>query len=576
MRSGFYGVMITILTLCAPAWAYDWTTNPGNGTVETPYQISEPNQLIAIGANPDLLDKNFILTNDIIFDPNNNPEHVFEKALIGGWGIESYGLVTVFNGMFQGNNKSIRNLKMSSQEMTSLEYLGLFYAIGQSGVVENLNLVNVEITALDDATVGALAERNDGTIRSCNVQTTMTGSITGGGLVFVNNGTIEACQTMVSMDLTYVSCAGGLVGDNRGTLSNCSSSGHITGPTDDHPPFQYLGGCIGLNEGRITACRSDVNLVGTASIGGFAGATEPGSVIVGCYANGNVSGEWAVGGFVGESGRNSEIITCYSTGKVTPIGGDNDYICGFASYNEGTIYLCYWDTQSSQIVQSQGGIGKTTAEMKSLDTFVGWGYDDVWVMDPENDYPRLKWENVAGNRIVDAPYTYGGGDGTIENPFVISTAKHLRAIGLYRQDFDKHFVLSDNIELIVPVDPNMESANFNIIGTLACPFTGTFDGQGHSIINLYSTVTNQNEYVGLFGCVESVGSQSGTITNLLLQSPHLKGGRFVGGIAGQLTGGEISYCGVRSGYINTWDCAGGLVGKNTGGKCEVSRRLRPT
>ncbi len=44
-------------------------------------KISEPNQLMAIGSDPDLLDKHFILTNDIVFDPNNNPNHAFQSAL---------------------------------------------------------------------------------------------------------------------------------------------------------------------------------------------------------------------------------------------------------------------------------------------------------------------------------------------------------------------------------------------------------------------------------------------------------------------------------------------------------------
>jgi hypothetical protein len=82
MRQGLLFSIIVSIILCAPALAYDWSTNPGDGSPGNPYQISTPEQLMSIGSNAALLDKSFKLTNGIVFDPDSNPAHVFTDALI--------------------------------------------------------------------------------------------------------------------------------------------------------------------------------------------------------------------------------------------------------------------------------------------------------------------------------------------------------------------------------------------------------------------------------------------------------------------------------------------------------------
>ena len=93
--------LVLSLSLCVSAFAYDWSTNPGDGSSGYPYQISEPNHLMSIGSDPTLLDRHFILTNDIVFDPNNNPDHVFTTALISP---ETENATTIFHGVeFSGH-----------------------------------------------------------------------------------------------------------------------------------------------------------------------------------------------------------------------------------------------------------------------------------------------------------------------------------------------------------------------------------------------------------------------------------------------------------------------------------------
>ena len=58
--------------------------------------------------------------------------------------------------------------------------------------------------------------------------------------------------------------------------------------------------------------------------------------------------------------------------------------------------------ETSELLSSDGGIGKTTTEMQTADTFLeaGWDYmdetingtDDIWLIDEGRDYPHLWWE----------------------------------------------------------------------------------------------------------------------------------------------------------------------------------------
>jgi hypothetical protein len=103
----------------------------------------------------------------------------------------------------------------------------------------------------------------------------------------------------------------------------------------------------------------------------------------------NITGHSFLGGVVGQNYGN--ITNSYATGRVT----GSYLVGGLIAYNEGgTITGSYWDTETSGQSTSDGGTGKTTAEMQTLSTFVSAGWDfgtPIWVY-YTNGYPRLAWE----------------------------------------------------------------------------------------------------------------------------------------------------------------------------------------
>ena len=69
-------------------------------------------------------------------------------------------------------------------------------------------------------------------------------------------------------------------------------------------------------------------------------------------------------------------------------------------------------------------------------------------------------------------------------------------------------------------------------------FAGTFDGQGHVISNLVVDAEG-GDHAGLFGRL------TGTVTNVMLVNPVVKGSNYVGALAGEITeGGHVGRCGV--------------------------------
>ncbi|GAJ16266.1 unnamed protein product, partial [marine sediment metagenome] len=79
---------------------------------------------------------------------------------------------------------------------------------------------------------------------------------------------------------------------------------------------------------------------------------------------------------------------CYSAGAVI---GDGDV--GGLIGDDGTATDCFWDTETSGMDTSDGGTGKTTAQMKTEVTFTdaGWDFEAIWTICSgiNDNYPCL-------------------------------------------------------------------------------------------------------------------------------------------------------------------------------------------
>ena len=167
--------------------------------------------------------------------------------------------------------------------------------------------------------------------------------------------------------------------------------------------------------------------------------------------------------------------------------------------------------------------------------------------------------------------TFSGGDGSSGDPYIIATAADLIELsktGGGGGVWAKFFIQSADIdfgsdETLVDWDGDgtadwdaADQLGMNTIGDDPVQFSGSYNGQGYTISNVYINRPTQ-EKVGIFGFV----NYSGTIENLGLIDVDISGGGFVGGFVGYLRGAAtIVNCYVTGSVSGTGTYVGGFVG----------------
>jgi hypothetical protein len=166
---------------------------------------------------------------------------------------------------------------------------------------------------------------------------------------------------------------------------------------------------------------------------------------------------------------------------------------------------------------------------------------------------------LLATAVVEAKYS--GGTGEPNNPYRIATAEDLNNIGNYEEDWDKHFVLVNDVNVA-----QYTGTQFKIIGRWIWwndpnnkPFAGVFDGNEHKVWN-FTWVSDNRDGVGIFGYL----GRTGQIKNLRMENIDVNAinGRDVGGLVGHKEG-MITNC-HSIGNVSGEDGVGGLVGSNSG------------
>jgi hypothetical protein len=103
-----------------------------------------------------------------------------------------------------------------------------------------------------------------------------------------------------------------------------------------------------------------------------------------------------------------------------------------------------------------------------------------------------------------------------------------------------------------------EGKGWQPIGTSDGPFTGTFDGQGYGISDMFINRPDESA-VGLFAGVEA----GGVIQNVRMLQVNIAGDWAVGALVGE-NWGDVGNA-YSDGVVRGADCVGGLVGGNAGG-----------
>lgn len=141
---------------------------------------------------------------------------------------------------------------------------------------------------------------------------------------------------------------------------------------------------------------------------------------------------------------------------------------------------------------------------------------------------------VSANAFADS--AFAGGSGSADDPWQIATAAQLDKV---REDLAAHYVLTEDIDLSdydnwEPIGAFHSLSDAPEDAEIPHPdyaFTGTFDGQGHTISNL--TIKSETPMgVGLFGCASGTEAGPAYIGNFTLENVNVSGFYLVGGAVG--------------------------------------------
>lgn len=167
---------------------------------------------------------------------------------------------------------------------------------------------------------------------------------------------------------------------------------------------------------------------------------------------------------------------------------------------------------------------------------------------------------IYGENETEEPSgSFCGGDGTLEDPYLICNAHQLNRI---REDISLHYRISNNINL--DINPFNDGEGWSPIGEPENSFIGTLDGGGYLIFGLYINRPEEN-YNGLFGHITATPGKKAGVYWLGLVEPSVTGGDYTGGITGYIGGvwnanGEIKDSYVKGGEINGKGSTGGVAG----------------
>lgn len=315
--------------------------------------INSAQELTELAANSDKWNGNYKLSNNIDLSG-------IELSPIGS-------SETPFRGSFDGNGFEISNLVITGDKDS--QNIGMFGVICGARL-KNITLKNVNITG--GSIVGGLVgiakaeEKSISLISDCHVSGNVTAignsyarQTDAGGIAGVN----DSFENKLSGNI-YSS-----------VIDNCISDVEVVGNTGaaDISDAGHIGGFVGLNKGTISNSSANGNVSGGNTTGGFVGSNYGGS-IYSSNANGNISGAYTVGGFAGSAGIGSRIENSFSTGDVVALGKSGANYGGFAGSVSGRVKNCIssgtltpgWSYNGSFIGSFDGTIWSYNDDLRSI------------------------------------------------------------------------------------------------------------------------------------------------------------------------------------------------------------------
>lgn len=489
-------------------------TNPtftGNGTENSPYLISTPNQLIELST---LVNGGNSFTGVYFALASNIDMSSVSNFIPIGTGYE-------FSGIFDGYNYIISNLTINNGST----YAGLFGQVGGAStslksIIKNVGLENISVAS-----------------------GSYSGGLVGYAYQYVD---INSCYSIIG----------------QGGIHGSSDIGGLVGRIG----YDYYYNSNYSNNASISNSYSiGGNIVGNSFCGGLIGGIWGGTTITNCFSNNNVNSSYYAGGLIGvtvnnnyyyndDNANSNYIFNCYATGTVTSSYYYNEnyyYIGGFSGYWDNlssTVSNCY-HRENNLSNNTNGRTIPGVTPMPAVDmqtnqfaTTLNASQDPLawsWSSEINDGYPYI---NIRP-RII--------GTGTLVDPYIVQNNSNLNTVANRVNGGQQDAFIAFYNDSII------NGANNISIGNSSHPFTGKvvfIDGAGNRLENGKVTIDGINN--PLFGNTNLATINNISLTGVNINTPSSDN---VGALVSIANNTVIDSC-FSSGTITGGTNVGGLIG----------------
>ncbi len=485
-----------------------------------------------------------------------------------------------FQGIYDGNGFVIDQLTINRPDS---DECGLF------GYIMDSHLKNIQIT-----NASILSNSKTGVLAGSGIWSIIENSSSTGNIFAMGPN------------------AGGLIGE----ITDCEVGGCFSAVNIESDGTS-VGGLFGKVttsfEGFIENSYATGNTSGTWNVGGLIGWNIGETPVINSYASGYVNASGRAGGLTGSGSASHTITNSYwnieTTAQLTNEGGEGKNTSEmisedtFVSWNFETTWTIA-EGETYPYLQWQGAPGEfnypivllspnnfiADAEDEaiilhwlppSIDGYIGFNlYRDgelIYTSDGETlDYIDTNVENFLDYtysitavypgaqeshpliRKIFATPGFSQGDGTEENPYLVSNAAELFTV---RNDLSAYYAQTADIDLGV-APWNIDGGWKTITNINYEPFKGHYNGNDYTIFGL--TINRPDEFSqGLF-----YGVVDGSITNLKISDSHITANSSAGILAVMVGGAHISNIIIKNSSVVVNSTGGGLVAQVSTGSLE--------
>lgn len=268
------------------------------------------------------------------------------------------------------------------------------------------------------------------------------------------------------------------------------------------------------------------------------------------------------------------LVACGDAGGATPPDGTTPPPAEVETYTVSGVVMAAGKPVRAVAITGkyEGGTAETVSDSDGTWELTGLaGSAEIKASDPAYTQTAPITVNGAasGQTLVLTLKECNSGSITDEaDPCIITRIQQVQNID---QHLDGFFKLGADVDASETVDWD-DGKGFLPIGrninNQEIPFTGTFDGAGHTIAGLVISRPDEDS-IGLFGhagTVEGRPDQTGQIHDLSLTNPEIRGKDNVGALIGDASQNYIREVAIIGGFVEGENTVGGLVGDTTASK----------